>query len=137
MQLLPGGADVSIWQQWGLPGVLLGLTLGALGWIVRWSVGQNKAREDAQQRSIDVLQGELKDQHAKILAAVEDHNAKTMELLDAQRREFDGRYQALLERMQVQQDTSNVKIHDLATVATRALAEVAAKLPPPVKGPRT
>lgn len=125
MQSMPAGVD-PWWQSYGLPGVFLALTLGALGWVVRYAVGESRARERAREDNI-----------AKLQAMVEDLHGKTLERLDAQRREFDERYQRLLERSQVAADTAAAKLHEQAMMSARALEAVAAKLPAPTKGARS
>lgn len=116
-------ADLSFWEKYGPIGVIAGLAVAALAWMVRSALAKADARGAASDKAIA-------DERAKAEARAEVLHAQVIAFLERNRSEsetayteLEQRHAALFERFITTQATQHEKLAEVAASNRAAAAE--------------
>lgn len=128
--------NVSWWEQYGPIGVLAGLLLAALVFIVvrvvlrGWEADKVKTAADfaAKENALAEREKTVRELQAQVVEILQENHKETLRLLDEQRKEYEGRYQELLDASLADARSSRDQIHAVTLKVSRAFESVGKKI---------
>ena len=132
--------DSSWWAQYGPIGIVAFLALVALGWVVirvvlkGWESDKTKVMGDlaAREQAVTELNARvftiLQTNHVETLRLLEEQRQGYDKRGEEQRKEYEERYQALLEDLIVDARTARDQLHGLGSRVTKAFESVGKRI---------
>lgn len=134
---IPSGSAATLtwWEHYGPIGVVAGLALAALAFVVKYYLNEKREREKreeaqraALQAMIDAQQASLVTLNRQMVEMVQTAHDETMSLLNQQRDDHERRFQALLERHMTMTDKWSEKTQEIAAVVSKAIESLSRRL---------